>query len=212
MKLIITGKPDIGKTTIAHIMEREFTKELVVGVDAIDIMKTTSMPTPVSAYARKCYQQVLYHLQVALENITTDKHPNRLILCDHGTLDCLALWPETPQSFFKEIHSSFEEELARYDWVLQINGTEQSQENPLTMQPPLDPQHFWRLHSRFLAIPSEKGFSFCYRETARVIQDILKGLSYKEVRENLHRSLEQGAKGLPPSHSSSPPNSQETLQ
>ena len=38
-----------------------------------------------------------------------------------GALDGLAYWPDTETNFFKEISSTFEQEIARYDVVIFSN-------------------------------------------------------------------------------------------
>lgn len=181
MKLVITGIPDIGKTTIAHIMECEFTKQVAVCADAIELIQNTLILNPKSPESQKCYQRALYHMQVELENMTLESHPNQLLICDHGTLDCLVKWPDSPQAFFNDVHSSLEQELSRYDWVIQINGSTPVSE----MASQQDFQTLWRLHPHFFTIPAKKGFSFCYLETARIIKNILSGASYKEICKSL---------------------------
>ena len=194
MKVVITGKPDVGKTTITHIIKCEFAKEVVIGSDAIERMKAISIPNPKSLYSRKCYQRALYHMQVELENIMTDRHPDKLILCDHGTLDCLTLWPDSPESFYKDVNSSLEKELARYDWVIQINGSSSKSDSPLPTTPPLSSQDFWCRHPQFLTVPAKKGFSFCYIEIAKIIKDILAGVPYEKIRAHLTHSVEKTEK------------------
>ena len=45
-------------------------------------------------------------------------YPERILLCDRGTLDGAAYWPGEPEEFFAAIGTSLEAELARYDAVI----------------------------------------------------------------------------------------------
>ncbi|MFW5920938.1 MAG: AAA family ATPase, partial [Polyangiales bacterium] len=44
--------------------------------------------------------------------------PDRVLLCDRGTVDGAAYWPDGPDEFFAAVGSSLEHELARYDAVV----------------------------------------------------------------------------------------------
>lgn len=184
MKIAVTGRPDVGKSTILRIVECEYPKKVVAGVDALNTVNRVVFPEAKTDASRCLYQKALYYLQQALEKIIEDTDPTKLILCDHGSLDLLALWPSSSDSFFKSLQSSLEAELARYDWVLQINGIEKKY-STATFQSYHEPRNFWQHHPRFLEIPMQKGFSFSYIQTAAVVKNILSGRSYTEVRKQL---------------------------
>lgn len=191
MKLVITGKPEIGKTTIAHIMECEFTNKVALVPDAIDIVSLDFSSLIRTQHAIECQQRALYHLRVELENIISEKKSDRLILCDHGTLDGLALWPKSPESFFAEIRSSLSDELARYDWVLCVYDLEEEGKYFDQKTICINPIHYWRKHPRFLEIPAKKGFSFSFTQTVKIIREILAGQSVEVIRDELKKSLNQ---------------------
>ena len=43
---------------------------------------------------------------------------DRILLCDRGTVDGAAYWPDGPDGFFEEMRTTQHAELARYDVVL----------------------------------------------------------------------------------------------
>jgi len=197
MKIVITGKPEVGKTTLVHIMECEFSNRVLVGLDAFDVMRTGLFPESKTEYGRKCRQRALYHMQVEIENITSDKAQNRLTICDRGTLDCLQDWPGSAEEFFQSVHTSLGEELARYDWVLQINGVAGMRTSQLDFGGPLDPADLWKFHRHYLAIPSKSSFSNCCQQTAGIVRKILQGHSYEEIQEDLLASSLVKSKSSP---------------
>lgn len=188
MKLVITGKPDMGKTTLVHIMKCEYPQDVFVGLDAWDVLKAGSFPESNSKYEIKCQQRALYHLQVEMENIMKDRARGRLTICDSGTLDCLALWPDTADEFFASVHSSLDQELSRYDWVLQMNGESVSASSHQTSTPSLNPRDFWKKHPHFLAFPANTPFSTRCAQVAKVIRGILAGQNFESIQNELKLS------------------------
>jgi hypothetical protein len=57
-------------------------------------------------------------VQTQVENVQSALYPDRILLCDRGTVDGAAYWPDAPDSFFGAVGTTFERELARYDAVL----------------------------------------------------------------------------------------------
>lgn len=45
-------------------------------------------------------------------------YPDRILLCDRGTIDGAAYADGDPQDFFASVNTTFEAELARYDGVI----------------------------------------------------------------------------------------------
>lgn len=176
MKLVITGKPKSGKTTLAHILEREFPNKVVLAPDPHELMKTVHFPEVKSLTGRKCYLTAIYHLQCQLENILAEKAEGKLLICDHGTLDWLSMWPDSKESFFREMNSSLSQELARYQWVLQINGSHFQHEA-------------WGHHPHLLSIPVHTGFSDRATLISTVVRDILENRPYEVIQGHLIKSV-----------------------
>lgn len=120
-KLAITGGPSGGKTTLIEVLKKEFGNKIKIAPEAASILYKGGFPR-VKNYAG------YFHAQLAivstlkhLEDLLFESHPDSLIICDRGSLDSLAYWPDTAEHFFTNIHSSRQAELARYDWVLHLD-------------------------------------------------------------------------------------------
>ncbi|MBG7609205.1 MAG: AAA family ATPase, partial [Verrucomicrobia bacterium] len=53
-----------------------------------------------------------------LEDLQAALYPERVLLCDRGTVDGAVYWPGEPDGFFEELKTSLEAELERYDAVI----------------------------------------------------------------------------------------------
>lgn len=120
-KLAITGGPSGGKTTLIEVLKKEFGGKIKIAPEAASILYKGGFPR-VKNYAG------YFHAQLAivstlrhLEDLLVESHPDSLIICDRGSLDSLAYWPDTAEHFFTNIHSTRQAELARYDWVLHLD-------------------------------------------------------------------------------------------
>ena len=120
-KLAITGGPSGGKTTLIEVLKKEFGHKIKIAPEAASILYKGGFPR-VKNYAG------YFHAQLAivstlrhLEDLLVEGHPDSLIICDRGSLDSLAYWPDTSEHFFTNINSTRQAELARYDWVLHLD-------------------------------------------------------------------------------------------
>ena len=120
-KLAITGGPSGGKTTLIEVLKKEFGAKIKVAPEAASILYKGGFPR-IKNYAG------YYHAQLAIistlrhiEDLMIESHPDCLIICDRGSLDSLAYWPDNEDHFFRNINSTRQAELARYDWVLHLD-------------------------------------------------------------------------------------------
>lgn len=120
-KLAITGGPSGGKTTLIEVLRQEFGNKIKIAPEAASILYKGGFPR-VKNYAG------YFHAQLAIvstlrhiEDLLTASHPDALIICDRGSLDSLAYWPDSADHFFTNIASTRQTELARYDWVLHLD-------------------------------------------------------------------------------------------
>ncbi len=182
MKLVITGQPKSGKTTLSHILECEFGRQIALAEDPIDMLRTVHFPMAKSSHEKKIHQKAHYFLQIELEEILSEKFPDRLMICDHGTIDCLASWPGTAESFFSDVGSTLKEELARYDWVIQVADPEPgSRGKAAAGLSQLDPQQYWKRHAHIFTIPVSLGFSAQVSMAASIVKEILSKHPYQEI-------------------------------
>lgn len=109
-------------------------------------------------------------MQRNLEDIQAAQYPDRILLCDRGTVDGGAYWPDGSDDFYESVASSHEQELGRYDAViffetaaLGSHGFES--ENPVrteTQQEAVELdgrlRELWAPHPWFTVIPHSASF------------------------------------------------------
>jgi nicotinamide riboside kinase len=121
MKIVITGGPSSGKTSVVEILARSASPCLKVVEEAAALLFRGGFLRHTDPEKLKCQQIAIYHVQRQLENIAMIESPARPMICDRGSLDGLAYWPDDQTSFFRAIESSMEKELLRYDWVIHLD-------------------------------------------------------------------------------------------
>lgn len=117
-RVVVTGGPGGGKTTAADLFRREIGERVIVVPEAATLLFTGGFPRPTEADAARSAQRAIYHVQRNLEDIQSARYPDRLLLCDRGTVDGGAYWPDGATEFFSSVGSTHEAELARYDAVI----------------------------------------------------------------------------------------------
>ncbi len=53
-----------------------------------------------------------------MEDIQAANYPDRVLLCDRGTIDGAAYWPDHPDDYFVAMGTTISAELGRYDAVM----------------------------------------------------------------------------------------------
>jgi predicted ATPase len=170
-RIVLTGGPGGGKTTAADLMRREVGERIVIVPEAATMLFSGGFPRHDEVHARLSAQKAIYHVQRNLEDIHAALYPERILLCDRGTLDSVAYWPgEGGQDFYEVLSTTFEEEISRYDAViffetaavgdLSIEGGNPERTETLAEAVALDRrlQEIWRGHPNYYFIPHEKSF------------------------------------------------------
>ena len=118
-RIVLTGGPGGGKTTAADLFRREIGEKVVIVPETATMLFKGGFPRLGEPEARMATQRAIFHAQVALEDIQSAHYPGRVLLCDRGTVDGAAFWPdEAPEGFFDSLGTSLEEQLGRYDAVI----------------------------------------------------------------------------------------------
>lgn len=118
IRIVLTGGPGGGKTTAADLFRREIGKRVVVVPESATMLFSGGLPRVDELHARCAAQNAIFHLQRSLESIQSSLYPERVLLCDRGTIDGAVYWPEEAGDFFEQMGTTFEDELARYDGVI----------------------------------------------------------------------------------------------
>lgn len=117
-RIVLTGGPGGGKTTAADLFRREIGDRVVLVPEAATLLFSGGFPRVTEAHARRAAQSAIYHVQKNLEDVQSARYPERILLCDRGTVDGAAYWPGEPEGFFAAVGTTEAAELARYDAVI----------------------------------------------------------------------------------------------
>ncbi len=118
-RIVLTGGPGGGKTTAADLFRREIGEKIVIVPEAATMVFSGGFPRYDDEHAVVSVQRAIYHVQRNLEDVQAATYPDRVLLCDRGTIDGAAYWPEPAErDFYTAMGTTLEEELARYDGVI----------------------------------------------------------------------------------------------
>jgi predicted ATPase len=169
-RIVLTGGPGGGKTTAADLFRREIGDRVVVVPEAATLLFAGGFPRYPQLLARRSAQAAIYHVQKNLEDVQSAAYPERILLCDRGTIDGAAYWPDDPAEFFRTVGTTMEHELARYDAVIffesaAVGGISVEGGNPVRTESndqalELDQRlrTIWSQHARFVVVPHNASF------------------------------------------------------
>ena len=93
MKLVLTGGPSGGKTTLAQAIQREFASSVCVIPEAASIVYGGGWPRRKSVEGVQHQQRSIYFVQRELESLLAFENSDKLLICDRGSIDGIAYWP-----------------------------------------------------------------------------------------------------------------------
>ncbi len=168
-RIVVTGGPGGGKTTAADLFRREIGDRVVVVPEAATLLFGGGFPRVGDLRARMAAQRAIYHVQKNLEDAQSALFPERILLCDRGTVDGAAYWPDAPEGFFSAVGTTSERELERYDAVIFFESAAVGglliEGNPVRTES-LDEavaldrrlRDAWSRHPRFVVVPHDASF------------------------------------------------------
>jgi len=119
-------------------------------------------------HGRRAAQRAIFHVQRELERVAIERHDAAVILCDRGTVDGLAYWPDEEADFWSEVGSAPAAEKARYSSVLCMETPPASQYNhvnPLRVESAAEAARVhariansWRGHPQLTVVPHRDDF------------------------------------------------------
>lgn len=198
MKIVLTGGPAAGKTSVVETLYRNSRDRIIVCPEAASILFSGGFPRLKTPDQVKCQQRAIYHVQKELEEISFLEANGRAVVCDRGSLDGLAYWPSDGESFFAAVSSSMQKEIERYDWVIHLDtaAKENYQNNPVRSETELEAQevnervkHHWSLHPRRLIIPNSADFIAKLQLAVWIVDLILEGHPLDEIQTKIRTAL-----------------------
>ncbi len=182
-KIALTGGPSGGKTTLLDALKKEFGSKIKIAPEAATILYRGGFPR-IQTYSGHFHAQTaILHTQKHLEDVLQENFPDRLIVCDRGSLDSLAYWPDTAEHFFKTIQSTRDAEFARYPCIIHLDTafeTDYDTSNPIRTESFNDAlllnqkiKQSWEGHPNRVIIPAEGDFFSKLKKATEIISQML---------------------------------------
>jgi predicted ATPase len=203
-RIVLTGGPGGGKTTAADLFRREMGERVVLVPEAATMVFTGGFPRVRQPLAVHAAQRAIYHVQRNLEDVQAALFPDRVLLCDRGTVDGAAYWPGEAKGFFKELGSSLKAELARYDAVIffesaavggmGIEGGNPVRNETLEQAVELDGKlrALWSQHPRFILVPHNPSFFKKISFALAVLEGIVSELADVKAKPKQAKAARKG--------------------
>lgn len=192
VKIAITGGPSGGKTTLIDALKKEFGQKVKIVPEAASILYKGGFPRVKSYEGYFHAQRAIYFTQKELEALRCTTNPEALIVCDRGSLDALAYWPDSAENFFETTQTSRAAEIARYDWVIHLDtatepdydtNNEIRTENfheALLLNDKI--KQSWDGHPQRIILGAEQDFFSKMKRATQVIAAILENKKFDEVK------------------------------
>ncbi|MDF2154862.1 AAA family ATPase [Vibrio sp. CAU 1672] len=170
MRVVVTGGPGGGKTTALDLFRRELCHEIAIVPEAATVLFSSGITRSDDEQITRIVQKTIFQLQKNLEDMHKIQYPDRLLVCDRGSLDGLAYWPGSESDYFQNVGSTFEAEIARYDAVIffesaATTGHDITSNNPVRNESSeqaalLDRKlhKIWSRHPQFYFVASSESF------------------------------------------------------
>jgi predicted ATPase len=118
-RVVISGGPGGGKSTVAATLRRELGAHVVVVPEVATHLLGGFFPGIRGPDDRRAVQRAIYHVQVNLEAIhRAQAAAERALVFDRGVLDGAAYWPDGCEAFFDTVCGDAGAARARYDAVV----------------------------------------------------------------------------------------------
>ena len=140
-RIVLTGGPGAGKTAVLELARQHFCKHVLVLPESAGILFGGGFPRGAQTFEREAAQRAIYRIQCELETIADHRDDVAVVLCDRGTVDGAAYWPEGPVSFWDALGTTHDAELSRYDAVIHLRTPAPStynHANPLRIESALE--------------------------------------------------------------------------
>lgn len=170
LRIVFTGGPGGGKTTAADLFRRELGESFVIVPETASLLFLAGFPRTEDAQSVRATQAAIFHVQRNLEDVQTAHYPERILLCDRGTVDGGAYWPGGADEFYASLGTTLDAELARYAAVLffesaavggiAIEGGNRARIETIGEAAALDQKlrRIWSRHPRFHLVPHDVSF------------------------------------------------------
>jgi hypothetical protein len=99
---------------------RVFCTHVTILPEAASLLFNGGFPRHPSDIGRRAVQRGIFRIQHEIERLAIEEGAAGVALCDRGTVDGLAYWPGTPESFWQDLCAESQTELSRYAAVIHL--------------------------------------------------------------------------------------------
>lgn len=117
-KVVLTGGPCAGKTTLTKVIGRAFQREVVSVPESASLLFSGGFPRWPEPGPSRAAQRAIYHVQLELEAAFETKYPGKILVLDRCTIDGAVYWPEGTSDFFSAQGTTLAEQISRYSQVI----------------------------------------------------------------------------------------------
>ncbi len=162
-RIVVTGGPGAGKTATLELIRQAFCPHVHVLPESASIVFGGGFPR--DSASKRAAQRAIYHVQRELESSVAGAD-YALVLCDRGTVDGLAYWPDS-DDMLAQVGTSLRMELGRYDTVIHLRTPSEGYDssNPLRIETAAEAAAIdariagiWAAHPRLFQVPATKDF------------------------------------------------------
>lgn len=183
-RIVFTGGPCAGKTTMVDLIYRKYPDIFVPVPEAASILYSGGLPKIKTPDAIIHTQRAIYFLIREIEDMYEKLYPNKIQLCDRGSLDGKAYWPEDEKiSFLDSVGTTLEDEFARYDIVLHLKSprnptiyktsTTRDEDHKLAIELDIKTQKAWEGHPKRFILEDELDFLTKVEKTLKIIEEVI---------------------------------------
>ena len=174
-KIAVTGAGCTGKSQIIKRLKHEYKDEVLIIPEVTEMFYKAGLPFPSNRKKvnefKDDYIKCIINVQKEIEDLMQKAfyNDNIKIICDRGILDNAAYYHE-PDKWFEDYNTTLEEELKRYDMIIQLgineyiyvrNRRKYSIEEAKTHEKLL--KHYYEQHENYHFISEQNNFEDKYK-------------------------------------------------
>ena len=179
--IVLTGGPGAGKTAVLESIRKLLCSHIALIPEAASIIFSGGFWRLNSLTAQLSVQRAIYHVQQEMELLVKNEKQWGIGICDRGTLDGLAYWPENEGSFWQSFNTSIEKEYLKYKAIIHLRTPDlvhgYNHENPNRTETAEEAKRIdnrikelWHNHPRYFEVASEASFLKKLENSASIIK------------------------------------------
>jgi predicted ATPase len=185
MRIVFTGGPGAGKTTVAAALAAAEPCRFMVVPEAASAVYAAldTRWDKLDGSGRREVQRRIYRLQLEQESVASN---GQIMLLDRGTVDGAAYWPDGAESYWLDLGTTHERELARYDAVVWMETAatlgiyDGCESNPCRFEDPAAAvatgrrlREVWSRHPRFRSVGACRSIDSKISALRKAIDELL---------------------------------------